>query len=136
MAQRRTDREQLAAEYALLSQLLEDLRRRIDLLNSSLNEIVAAKKALEEVQKLNEGEEILMPLGAGIYVRARLANKSNMMITIGANIMIERSPEEAQKTIEGKEQEVRDALQRAIADYQVLVNRLRELEQQIRSLSQ
>lgn len=134
MAQRKADREQLAAEYTLLSQLLEDLRRRIDLLNASLNEIVAAKKALEEVQKLNEGEEVLVPLGAGIYVRAKLASKSNMIVTIGANIMIERPPEEARKTIESREQEIRDALQKTIADYQVLVNRLRELEQQIRSV--
>ncbi len=133
MAERRPERERLAAEYTLLSQLLEDVRRRIDLLNAGLNEVALAKRALEELQKLSEGEEMLVPVGAGIYVRARLASKSSVLMTIGASIMVERTLEEAQKAVEAREQEIRDALQKSASDYQALLNRLRELEQQIRS---
>lgn len=132
--ERAADRDQLAAEYTLISQLLEDVRRRIELLNAGLSEMAAAKRALEEVQKLSEGEELLIPLGAGIYVRAKLSNKSNVIVTIGANVMVEKTLEEAQRTIENRELEARDALQRSLADYQALLNRLRDLEQQIRGL--
>ncbi|MEM0023118.1 MAG: prefoldin subunit alpha [Thermofilaceae archaeon] len=135
MAEAGAQREQLVAEYTLVSQLAEEMRKRIELLNASINEIAAARRALEETQNLNEGDELLVPLGAGVFVRVKLANKSSVVVTIGANIMIEKNVDEALKIVGSREQQIRDALQRSMAEYQALLNRLQELEQQIRSMS-
>jgi len=134
MTEARQSEEQIAAEYAMVSQLAEDLRKRMELLNATLNEIAAAKRSLEELQKLSEGGEIWVPLGAGVFVRAKLADKSRVIVAVGANIMVEKTLEEAQRSLESKEQEVRDALGKSAADYQALLNRLRELERQIRGV--
>lgn len=133
MSESRTVREQLAAEYGALAQLLEDVRRRVDLLNTTLAELSAAKSALDEIGSLNEGEELLVPVGAGVFVRAKLAGKEKVLVTLGANIMVEKALEDTRKYLEEREQKVRDALQKSVADYQVLANRLRELEQRLRS---
>ncbi|MEM3936257.1 MAG: prefoldin subunit alpha [Thermofilaceae archaeon] len=135
MAEASAQREQLVAEYTLVSQLAEEMRKRIELLNASMNEVAAARRALEETQNLNEGDELLVPLGAGVFVRARLANKSSVVVTIGASIMIEKNVDEALRIIGSREQRIRDALQRSMAEYQALLNRLQELEQQIRSMN-
>ncbi|MEM4679681.1 MAG: prefoldin subunit alpha [Thermofilaceae archaeon] len=135
MAEAGAQREQLVAEYTLVSQLAEEMRKRIELLNASINEVAAARRALEETQNLNEGDELLVPLGAGVFVRVKLANKSSVVVTIGANIMIEKNVDEALKIVGSREQQIRDALQRSMAEYQALLNRLQELEQQIRSMS-
>ena len=133
MSESRTTKEQLAAEYGALAQLLEDVRRRVDILNTTLAELSAAKSALEEVSSLSEGEELLVPLGAGIFVRAKLAGKDKVLVTLGANIMVEKALEDTRKYLEEREQKVRDALQKSAADYQALVSRLRDIEQRLRS---
>lgn len=132
MSEAQSGREDVVAEYNLLSQLLDEIRKRIDLLNATLTEISASKSALDEVQVLNEGEELMIPLGAGVYARAKLASKNKMLVSIGAGLLVERTLDETRKTLENKEQRIRDALQRSLADYQAILNRLRELEQKIR----
>ena len=133
MSESRTTKEQLAAEYGALAQLLEDVRRRVDILNTTLAEISAAKSALEEVSSLSEGEELLVPVGAGVFVRAKLAGKDKVLVTLGASIMVEKTLEDTRKYLEEREQKVRDALQKSVADYQALVSRLRDIEQRLRS---
>lgn len=133
MSESRTAKEQLAAEYGALAQLLEDVRRRVDILNTTLAEISAAKSALEEVSSLSEGEELLVPIGAGVFVRAKLAGKDKVLVTLGANIMVEKALEDTRKYLEEREQKVKDALQKSVADYQALVSRLRDIEQRLRS---
>jgi prefoldin alpha subunit len=133
VSESRTTKEQLAAEYGALAQLLEDVRRRVDILNTTLAEISAAKSALEEVSSLSEGEELLVPVGAGVFVRAKLAGKDKVLVTLGANIMVEKALEDTRKYLEEREQKVRDALQKSVADYQALVSRLRDIEQRLRS---
>lgn len=133
MSESRTTKEHLAAEYGALAQLLEDVRRRVDILNTTLAEISAAKSALEEVSSLSEGEELLVPVGAGVFVRAKLAGKDKVLVTLGANIMVEKALEDTRKYLEEREQKVRDALQKSVADYQALVSRLRDIEQRLRS---
>lgn len=127
------EREELRAEYGALAQLLEDVRRRVELLNTTLAELAAAKSALEEIGSLSEGEELLVPVGAGVFVRARLASKDKVLVTLGANVMVEKTLEDTRKYLEEREQKVRDALQKSVADYQALVGRLREIEQRLRS---
>ncbi|MCS7105502.1 MAG: prefoldin subunit alpha [Thermofilaceae archaeon] len=132
MSEVQSSREEVVAEYNLLSQLLDEVRKRIDLLNATLTEISASKSALDEVQVLNEGEELMVPLGAGVYARAKLASKNSMLVSIGAGLLVERNLDETRRTLENKEQRIRDALQRSLAEYQAILNRLRELEQKIR----
>jgi len=133
VSEARYEREELAAEYGALTQLLEDVRRRVELLNTTLAELAAAKSALEEIGSLNEGEELLVPVGAGVFIRAKLAGKDKVLVTLGANVMVEKTLDDTRKYLEEREQKVRDALQRSVADYQALVGRLREIEQRLRS---
>ncbi|MCD6357630.1 MAG: prefoldin subunit alpha [Thermoprotei archaeon] len=135
MSEERSRRERLAAEYTALSQLVEEVRRRIELLNATLNEVASAKSALEELEIVEEGEELLVPIGAGVYVRTRISGKSEVLVTIGANILVEKSIEEARKYLDEREQKLRDLLQRHMSDYQSLVSRLGEIERELRSRS-
>ncbi len=128
-------KEELTAEYAALGQLAEELRRRIDLLNVSLNELTAAKSAVDELANVKEGEEVLVPVGAGVYIKANVSNTKIVLVAIGANIIVERSLDEAKKYLDHREQKVRDALQKTLNDYQTVVSRMRELERGIRAVT-
>ena len=130
---RRSSRENSAAEYALLTQIADELRRRIELLNAALGEMAAAKSALEEVEKLEKGEEILVPLGSGVYLKAMVADKQSALLALGADVVVERSFSEIKEYLDRREQQIREALQKSVNDYQVVVSRLRELERELRA---
>lgn len=130
---RRSSGENPAAEYALLTQIADELRRRIELLNAALGEMAAAKSALEEVEKLETGEEILVPLGSGVYLKATIADKQSALLALGADVVVERSFSEIREYLDRREQQIREALQKSVNDYQVVVSRLRELERELRA---
>ena len=133
MSGEKPSREQLAAEYTAISQLIDEVKQRIDLLNASLNDIASAKGALEELEAVKEGEELLVPIGAGVYVRVRVVDKSSVLVTVGASILVEKGLEEARKYLDEREQRVRDLLRRHVSDYQALASRLSEIERELRA---
>lgn len=71
-------RQQLAAveqQRELLLDLLGDARR--------------ALSSLEHIAKAKEGDEVLMPLGAGAFAHARLAPPERVIANLGASIHAE-----------------------------------------------
>ena len=126
-------REQLVAQYTLLARLAEEARRRIELFNDTINDIANARRAVEEIAA-SEGEiKILVPLGSGVLAKAVIVDKERFLVNIGANVVVEKTFEAAQRLLEYREKSIREALQRQVSEYQAIMAKLAELEQMIQA---
>jgi len=123
-----SERSKLSAEYALLAQLANELRSQLDLLNAALNEVLTAKAALEEVSKLKGGEELLIPLGGGVMIKASFKGEHKVLVNVGSNVIVEKDLEGAVKYLSDREQALRRELQQRASEYRSILERLRELE--------
>ncbi len=126
-----SERSKLSAEYALLAQLANELRSQLDLLNAALNEVLTAKAALEEVSKLKGGEELLIPLGGGVMIKALFKGEHKVLVNVGSNVIVEKDLEGAVKYLSDREQALRRELQQRASEYRSILERLRELESKI-----
>lgn len=136
MSESGTNREQLKLEYILLRKLAEEMTRRMESLATRINEITATRQILEEIEHIDEGDVLLVPLGAGVYIRTQLASKSTVLITVGANVMLEVAPNEALQLLAIRDEEVKDELNKIKPGYKAMVERLHELEKELRITSE
>ncbi|NHI83446.1 MAG: prefoldin subunit alpha [Candidatus Thorarchaeota archaeon] len=92
--------ESLYVERQLTESNISLLQQRLEFSQVLLNSYRTGFMVLEELEAKKKDEEMLMNVGGGIFVPARLVNPERIMRTLGSGIRIEQGLEEAKKGIE------------------------------------
>ncbi len=98
--------EKVLAEYEVLRTQAEALQQNLELVNQHISEFRRTIEAIEEVERLKEGNEILVPLGAGSFVRAELKDTGSVILSLGADVAARRSTAEARQELEARVREL------------------------------
>lgn len=97
---------QLASEIRILEGSLSALQSRLDIVRAAINEVTLAFNTLEGLKNLKEGEETLIPVGAGSYIRTRIADSKKLVMGIGAGVAIEKDVESSVGELKGRLEEM------------------------------
>lgn len=130
------DVQRLYAEYVFLRQLAETLNRNLTLLNNLLAEIRVTQEAIKEIEKISESNDVIVSIGGMVFLKARLPSRDRVLINIGSNVVVEKSHEEALEYLKNREENLKTELERTNNSYIQVLNRMRQLEQLLRQLSE
>lgn len=86
----------LIVELQVLERTSEALQARIGFVNASINELQMASATLEGLKKEKEGSTILIPIGGGSYLKAKIEDSQKLIVGIGADVATEKTAEAAQ----------------------------------------
>ncbi len=106
---------------------LESAGSQIQLLQMSLEEAGRAKDTLEAFHSAQEGDEILVPVGASSFVRAKVADADVAIIGVGNKLSVERKMDDAIAYLVGNISELKEALTKSKESIAELENRARQL---------
>ena len=81
---------QLAAEIRILEGSVGMLQSRLNVVRSAINEVNLAHATLDGLTKLQDGDDALVPVGAGSYVRMKIADSKKLVMGIGAGTAMEK----------------------------------------------
>lgn len=85
----------LAAEIQLLEATLNVIKSRLDVTEATLNESRMALETLKAIESAKEGDSILVPIGAGSYIFAKIENINKVIVGVGANVCVEKTIKES-----------------------------------------
>lgn len=88
---------QLAVEQRLLEQTADALQSRINMVNAVVTDLTYASMALEGLEKEKENSELLVPIGGGSYVKAKLGTPDRVIVSVGAGVSVEKTMQEAKE---------------------------------------
>jgi prefoldin alpha subunit len=97
--------QQVRESYMMLESAkaqLEGLAKQQELIQLAVEEHVRARETIKEVAKGSANDEVLVPLGADSYIHARISDNKDAIIGVGSGVSIRRSPEEAEKILDAK----------------------------------
>lgn len=97
--------QQVRESYMMLESAkaqLEGLAKQQELIQLAVEEHVRARETIKEIAKGAAGDEVLVPLGADSYIHAKISDNKDAIVGVGAGISIRRSPEEAEKILDTK----------------------------------
>lgn len=100
----------LSLELRLLEQTAETLQQRISMLTAAITDLTYANMTLENVEKEKENTELLVPIGGGSYLKAKLAAPDKVVVGIGAGISVEKTLQEAKAMVKERLEELEKTL--------------------------
>lgn len=119
-----------------LYQMAEQERRRLDEINRKAetfqkfrNELQGAKDALEELISAKKGDELLVNLGSGVYVKAALSDATNAVSSITGNVFKGKSFKDVTKILGQKMENIDKTLKKTAEEQQQTLTKLNRLDQ-------
>ena len=97
--------QQVRESYMMLESAkaqLEGLAKQQELIQLAVEEHVRARETIKEIAKGAADDEVLVPLGADSYIHAKVSDNKDAIVGVGSGISIRRSPEEAEKILDAK----------------------------------
>ncbi len=133
-AERQAEVQSLLVRLRQYQAQAEGTLQQLNIVNQAIEEHNRAIETIKYLRDLENGDELLVPVGAGSYIYAKLSDVSRIIVRIGGGISAEKDPESAIKHLEKKreelersQQEMTNILQRIEMEAQKIQARLQEI---------
>jgi prefoldin alpha subunit len=116
---------QLATEIRILEGSVNALQSRLEIVRAAIGEVTVAHDTVTGLRQLQNGDPVLVPVGAGAYIRMSVADSRNLMMSIGAGAAMEKNVERSVEDLKSRLQDLEKArtsieqqLQQTLGRYQ------------------
>lgn len=96
---------------------MDALSQQMAMLQTSLEESVRARETLRVFKDAKEGDEILVPVGASVFVTAKVTDKKEALVGIGNKITVGKELPEAEEFMSSVVIEIQESLKRISSTY-------------------
>ena len=93
---------QLAGEIRILEGSASALQSRLDIVRAAINEITLAHATLDGLAKMQDGDDTLVPVGAGSYIRMKITDSKKLVMGVGAGAAIEKDVSSSVEELKGR----------------------------------
>jgi prefoldin alpha subunit len=80
----------LVAESKEYEAQLGQIQLQLELLNQSIQVTKIAGDTIEGLKNLQDGQEILLPLGTQAFLKAKIMDSSNVLVNVGGSVVLEK----------------------------------------------
>ncbi len=96
-------------------QQLESIDLQLQYLQSTLAEYQRAKVTVEQMHTADDNSPLLIPVGAGTFINASLTNASNVLIGVGAGVVVEKTIDEAVIKLDERMKRIQENLEKMVS---------------------
>ena len=93
---------------------VEALSRQVQVLRVSLEEVSVTTEALKAFKDAEEGEEIMIPVGASSYITMKVTSNKNVVVGVGSNVSVEKDVDGAIEYMDANNAELAEAYKKAV----------------------
>jgi prefoldin alpha subunit len=96
--------EDMIIKLSLLEQQSEELKKRLETINSQISDLESLKASLE---KLEKNKEILSPLGRGIFIKTEVRD-DELYVNVGNKVIVRKGFKDTAAIIEKQVKELEE----------------------------
>lgn len=134
MRDKQMGERELAVNIQLLQEQAKILASNVEMLSMYHQELTTSKLTIEGLKTLKKGDEILVPVGASSFIRARIDDTEKVIAGIGANVSVDRTIEEAAKNLEERISSTEERIRENQENYMKVAARIEELTAEVRKI--
>ena len=83
--------QQLIYIYQMLEDQQKFLTEQLRIIDSQTQGVFVSKTTMEGLQGIENGNELMLPVGSNAFVKAQLVDKDKILVSAGRDILIEKS---------------------------------------------
>lgn len=99
----------MLAAYQQYQAQSEAIAQQLGLTQMTIQGLDRAILAIDALDSATDGQEMLVPIGSGSFVFAKLASKERVVLNVGAGVSIEKPAAEARESLKVRKAEVAEA---------------------------
>ena len=126
--------QELYMEFQMIEQHIKQLQGQLEVITNQLIELSTTRNSLEEFNKINMDKEVFVPLSSGIFAKAKIKDTSDLLVNIGANVVVKKDIDSTKKLIQNQIEEIKKIQRQMIDNMEKMTNHAAQLEMQLQSL--
>ena len=112
---------------------MDSIYQQVRLVGELMTEYKSTQDALKELASTKQGEDLLVPLGGNIFIRASVADTKTVLTGVGGGALIEKSTGNATSFLDKRIRELQAQEEQLIQMSQDIRGKVEQLNQQLRS---
>jgi len=130
------DIQKMAVSHQQMEYQAKAISQQINLVKESINDCDKAIYTIIGLEGIKEEHEMLVPIGSGANIMARINKADKVIIEIGAGISVEKNSDEAKQSLMVRKEELAKFHEKLQTDLNELVDKIKEIEAIVSSLSE
>ena len=135
MTEKEQKTQEIYMEYKAIDEHIKQLQKQLEALTNHLVEIHSTNSSLEDLDKIKKGKEIFVPISSGIFAKGTINDTSELLVNVGANVVVTKDIASAKKLIQHQIDEMKKVHKRMLEELQNMAQKAAELEMQLQSLT-
>jgi len=132
----RDELTKIAYEMQIYREEAQMLQQQLGNLQLNYASVELAIQTLENVAKLNKGEQMLLPIGSGAYIKSKADNNELALVDVGAGVIVEKPIPDAVKFLKSRMGEMDSVKEKLQKNFVEVSNKLKFLEESANNLMQ
>ena len=126
--------QEMYMQFQAVEGHISQFQKQLEMVTHQLIELNSTNNSLDEFSKVNTGKEIFVPLSSGIFARAAITDTSELLVNVGANVVVKKNIASAKKLIQDQIEQIKKIQKQVIEELEKLTNHAAQLEMQLQSL--
>jgi prefoldin alpha subunit len=121
-------------DYVLLetyNKQLSLISQNIELISQQLEYLHIAESMINELSKTNPSQELLIPIGAGLFLPVNAVDISSIKTSVGAGIVVDKTPSQAKKYILERKKSLENNYEKFTKDYDIVSLNALKLQEEL-----
>jgi len=132
------DKEAEVSRYLALLEMykeqIESLTNQSQIIQAMIEEYNRTKITLDKISNVEDGTEVLLSVGGGAFVNANVKDTKKVVYNIGADILVEKTIEEAVKSIDERIDLLYNNLQKVVETTQKLEEAATQISEKVQDM--
>ena len=132
------DKEAEVSRYLALLEMykeqIESLTNQSQIIQAMIEEYNRTKITLDKISNVEDRTEVLLSVGGGTFVNANIKDTKKVVYNIGADILVEKTIEEAVKSIDERIDLLYNNLQKVVETTQKLEEAATQISEKVQDM--
>jgi len=130
-----SNKEQDMQQYYVQMQMLDAQSKEIqaELQNLEMRnaDIMQLKENVSKMQEVDKNSNSYSPMGMGFYLNSEIKQTNNILVNVGAGVMIHKSVEDATKLLEEQEGKTAEAITALSQNLQFMAMQMQAIQKKL-----
>ncbi len=121
-------RQELYLELKQLDEEIKKLNTHLETVDEQVSELNSNKIILNKFSELKSGDELRVPLSSGVYIKAELKDNKKLLVNVGSNVAVEKTPHEIIEILDGQLTELISYRENLVLQMKQLIAKIEEIQ--------
>ncbi|MBI2558437.1 prefoldin subunit alpha [Candidatus Woesearchaeota archaeon] len=126
--------QEMYLQFQAIEQNIKQLEKQLEVVTHQLMELSVTSSGLDELDTIKAGKDIFVPLSSGIFAKAVIKDTSELLVNVGANVIVKKDNVSTKRLIQNQVEEIRRIQKQIIDELEKMTGYAAQLEMQLQGI--